>query len=738
MSNAPTQPANVDLIVPLQKRADLIVQPMQFGRRTFWSIKDPLSHRFYQLREEEFFLLEQLDGRITFGELKSRFNDRFASQTLADSQLQKFVGMLHAQGLVVADLPDQGKRLFARRQFGNRARVMRSITGILAIRFRGFDPERMLRGLYPLTAWFFSKWCVFGMLLLAVAALTLVTVQFETLQTRLPAFHAFFSLENAVWIVVAIAVSKVLHELGHALACKHFGGECHEMGIMFLVFAPCLYCNVSDAWLMPSKWHRAAIGAGGIYVEMCLASVCTFLWWFSEPGMPNTVCLNIVFVCSVSTLLVNGNPLLRYDGYYILSDILEVPNLRQQSMSIIKQWLSRWAMGTEIVNERMLPHRHRGLLAVYAISAVIYRFFVVAAILWFLHQALEPYGLSLFVHFLAVMLLSGMIVFPFWRGFKVVLHTARGRMMNWPRFLTASAIGGAVIAGIMVVPLPHRISAPALVESRDDAIVYVSVGGRLTKIAEGDDVSEGQPLAWLADPVLEQEIAQLSGEIDVLKVRLTSLRTNRASRDNELADQMQTLQAAIDDLNDRLAKKLQDEQRLIIKSPANGRILPPRKRKQEAPEGQLASWTGRPLDEENLGCHLEAGTTLCHIGSPSQVEAVVVLEQSDVEFISTGQRVLLALDQLPGETVWGTVEQISDSNLDIVAPELIAAGAIPTVMDEQGNARPVNAPYLARVRLDSEHPLLLRGTGTAKIYAPPLSIGSRIKRYLQDTFSFRL
>ncbi|MGH7128191.1 MAG: hemolysin D, partial [Planctomycetaceae bacterium] len=134
-----------------------------------------------------------------------------------------------------------------------------------------------------------------------------------------------------VWILVALAVVKIGHELAHAAACKHFGGECHEMGLMLLVFTPCLYCNVSDAWMLPSKWHRAAVGAAGMYLEVVLAAACTFLWWFSTPGLFNTICLNTMFVCSVGTLLFNGNPLLRYDGYYIISELFEVPNLHRQA-----------------------------------------------------------------------------------------------------------------------------------------------------------------------------------------------------------------------------------------------------------------------------------------------------------------------------------------------------------------------------------------------------------------------
>ena len=111
-----------------------------------------------------------------------------------------------------------------------------------------------------------------------------MTVQFDVFRSKLPEFHQFFSVHNAFLLAVVLAFTKVMHEFGHGLSCKHFGGECHEMGIMVLVLTPCLYCNVSDSWLLPNKWKRAAIGAAGMYVELMLASVCTFLWWFSQPG----------------------------------------------------------------------------------------------------------------------------------------------------------------------------------------------------------------------------------------------------------------------------------------------------------------------------------------------------------------------------------------------------------------------------------------------------------------------
>ena len=206
-----------------------------------------------------------------------------------------------------------------------------------------------------------------------LSAALLIGVQFDDFQSKLPSFNAFFAAKNWLLLAAVLGCTKVLHEFGHGLSCKHFGGECHEMGVMLLVLTPCLYCNVSDSWMLPNKWRRAAIGAAGMYVEVVLASLCTWIWWFTEPGLLHYTCLNIMFVSSVSTILFNANPLLRYDGYYICSDLMEVPNLRQKSNQILTRKLSEYCLGMEQPEDPFLPQRNQWLFALYTVAAFLYR-----------------------------------------------------------------------------------------------------------------------------------------------------------------------------------------------------------------------------------------------------------------------------------------------------------------------------------------------------------------------------
>ena len=346
----------------IRRRPDLIARRQHYLGRSYWVVKDPVGLTYFRFQEEEYALLNWLDGQISLDEIKDRFEAEFPPQKITLDEIQQFLGMLHRSGLVIAAVGGQGKQLLKRRRERRRKELMARLANVLCIRFKGIDPERFLNWLYPWIKWFYSPAAVFACIFFGLSALTLVMVQFQTVMNRLPAFHEFFSFQNALLLSATLGLTKVLHEFGHGMTCKHFGGECHELGVMVLVLTPCLYCNVSDSWLLPNKWQRAAIGAGGMYVELVLASFATWIWWFSEPGLLNHICLNVMFVCSVSTLVFNANPLLRYDGYYILSDITEIPNLRQKSTAVLSRKMGEWLLGLEQPRRPVPARAEPGLL----------------------------------------------------------------------------------------------------------------------------------------------------------------------------------------------------------------------------------------------------------------------------------------------------------------------------------------------------------------------------------------
>ncbi|MEQ9068033.1 MAG: hypothetical protein RLO18_14970, partial [Gimesia chilikensis] len=156
-----------------------------------------------------------------------------------------------------------------------------------------------------------------------------------------------------MWFVLGAA--KVVHEFGHGLSCKHYNGECHGMGIMFLVFSPCLYCDVSDSWMLRNKWQRIIIGGAGMYIEVIMSAIAVWIWWFTKPGLLNHLALNLFFISTVTTVIFNANPLMRFDGYYMMSDLLEIPNLRQKADKHLRDTFAWYCLGIESQRDPFMP-----------------------------------------------------------------------------------------------------------------------------------------------------------------------------------------------------------------------------------------------------------------------------------------------------------------------------------------------------------------------------------------------
>lgn len=727
----------------IRVRPDLSARRQYYLGQAYWVVKEPVGLNYFRFQEEEYAILRMIDGATSLDEIKERFEAEFPPQKITLEELQQFIGMLHKSGLVIADVPGQGKQLKARRDEKRRKEILGALSNILCIRFKGFDPERLLNRMYPYLKWMFSPVTLFFCLVLIVSAATLVVVQFDVFQSKLPGFYQFFSPTNALLLAATLGIAKVFHEFGHGLTCNHFGGECHEMGVMILVLTPCLYCNVSDSWMLPNKWQRAAIGAAGMFVEVVLASICTFIWWFTEPGLINNLCLNIMFIASVTTLIFNANPLLRYDGYYILADITEIPNLRQKATQILSRKAGQWFLGIEPPEDPFLPQRKQMFFVFYSVAAACYRWFVMASILYFLYQVFKPYRLEIIGHAIIAMSLFGLIVMPLYKLFKFFYVPGRLEKVKKPRMF-ASLAGLALIgAGVFFIPLPHSVFCTFEVQPRDAEPVYVTVPGILleSNVKPGDRVKQGDLLAVLQNLDLQLEIARLTGEAEQYDRQLESLAYRRFD-DPEAAASVEAVEKASKAVHEQLATKRRDAARLVLKAPIDGVVMPPPLRPDKKdPNGQLPPWSGMPTDDRNLGCTLEESTLFCQIGDPKTLEAMLIVDQGDVIFLQKGQKVEVKFDALPLDITYTTLTELPTRDIQ-VAPQRLAAkagGDLATVTDESGVERPQSASYPAMAPLENPDGTLRIGLrGRAKIHTEPKTLWQRASRFVQQTLNFKL
>ena len=382
-------------------RPDLVVQPQFYEGMTHYVIKDPLALKYFRFKIEEYFLLQQFDGKQTLQDVKKAFERKYRPQTISIEDLTRFVAQLHEAGIILIDSAEQAKVLIRRRKKNRWRKVWAFLANILFIKIPIIDPERLLTRMYPYFRWIFTRTFITLSVMSMLLAVILVVSQWKTFYDKLPDFQSFFNWWTILSFWVCLAVVKIIHEFGHGLTAKHFGGEVHEMGILFLVLTPALYCDVTDSWLLPNKWKRIWISAAGIYVECFLASIATFVWWYSTPGLLNSLAMATMFICSVNTILFNANPLLRYDGYYVMADWLEIPNLRIKSTQFFAYLIQEKVLGLEIPVQSYLPKSRRYLFVTYAVASYVYRWFVTFAILWFLSQVLKPYKLESVSYLLA-------------------------------------------------------------------------------------------------------------------------------------------------------------------------------------------------------------------------------------------------------------------------------------------------------------------------------------------------
>lgn len=734
----------------LRKRPDLTSARQRYQGTAYWVVKEPVGLQYFRFHEEEFFILNMLDGHVSLQQIKDGFEQRFAPQKITFGDLQQFIGMLHRSGLVISNAPGQGKALKTRGGTKRRKEMMGKFTNVFALRFRGVDPERFLNRLVPWVGWIFTVPALLCFVAFCLSALLLLGTQYETVYAKLPSFQQFFAADRWLYLGATMAVVKVLHELGHGISCKKFGGECHEIGFMLLVFTPCLYCNVSDSWMLPNKWKRVWIGAGGIYVEMILASFAMYTWYFTEPGLLNDLCLNMMFLNAVSTIVVNGNPLLRFDGYYILMDIVEIPNLRQKSTEVLKRWFQQTCLGLELPEDPFLPQRNQLFFALFTIASVIYRWVVVFSICWFLIKVLEPYGLAMIGRMVAVVGFAGLIIQPVKQTYKFCRTPGRLQKVKRGRLAATLAVAGAVIAFVVLVPLPHHIDCAFEVQHADMGMVYAGTPGRIaTTVAPGAQVKQGEIVAELENRDLLVELAHLQGEEKQAEVRLANMRF-RERRDPSVSADLRRQEELLQSFRQLRAKTEEEIEQLTVRAHVDGHVLPPPRRPENKSEdGRLPTWSGSPLAEKNRGALLMAEDVICQIGTPESLEAVLIVDQGDIQLIAKEMevdkremKVDLKFDSDRLKTFHGKIHDLSVSTRQQVSAGMSSqtGGDLQTEIDPQtGQVKPRSVSYQALVSLADVDEIMRPGyRGSAKVHTEPKTLGWRLWRLIIKTFNFEL
>jgi putative peptide zinc metalloprotease protein len=703
-------------MVRLRTRPDLNITPQKYEGKTHYVVKDPVAMRYYRFNDQEYYVVNMFDGTHTLEEIQKGFETNFRPHRLTLEDLESFSQQLLQAGLVQHETPQAGKELFTKRRKQRRMQKIATWTNILYIKLPVFDPDKILKHMLRYLWWIFTPWFFAATILLMAAAIGLVLTHFNTFYDKLPSYHEFFRWNTLLYMWIALGIVKVIHEFGHGLSCKAFGGECHEMGALFLCLSPCLYCNVSDSWTIPSKWKRIAISFAGIYVELVIASIATFVWWNTSDSIWNNISLCVMVLCSVSTVIFNANPLMRFDGYYMMADWLEIPNLRDRSNRMLKNLWCETCLGIEVQPEPYMEVSRQILFITYAVVSYLYRWMVTFSILYFLANWLKPYNLAALSGLLAAAALGSMIIWPCYRMGKNYFRRGRMPDMKRNRVAVTSTVIATIVGLFLFLPLPiSRIKQTGLVQldrealSRGKVTVPDQAILEALHVQNGDHVYDGQLLAEFRNRKLDEEMSDATKQRDQAlaeadaqtrtllgvvepdqKKQIETDRVHWVNMAGEQAERIRLLQGQIDALKN-------------LRAPCDGVVM-------EAPK----------RDEVGKQWEKEQPQPFCLIGDSSRLQVLVPVSADDYHLLQkdiAGTQGLRVTVRIPGrgmQYAYGKVTHLPEQDAKDIPVGLTHRGGGPVAVkpatDQQHQNQPQNQQYLIEIDLDEADPHLLPGT----------------------------
>jgi putative peptide zinc metalloprotease protein len=709
-----TNPPRDDRALPFRPRDDLRIAPIEAGGDVWYVIKDPLALRYIHLAAPQYRALRTLGGSRSLQDWSERARDpRHGAPgpgTLRD-WLREFLGW----GLVTRERMRPAGPLTRPR--GNPlANLWRGVRNPLYIQLPGWDPSGVLAGLDRRLGWLVSWPCLFVAACFVLLVWGQTLVHGDTFYRRLPGWDSLSRWQTWVSLWVAIGVSKVLHELAHGLVARRMGAECHAMGAALVLFSPALYCDVSDAWCLPRRRQRLAIALAGIVGETVCGAAALAVWWGTRPGWFHDWCWHLTAVTTLSTLAVNLNPLVRYDGYFVLSDLWGIPNLRQQAQRVVDRGIRRVLHGPhDHANEASSSRLTQAGLVLYAGLATGYRLVVLVTMGYALAAILKPWGLESGVWLYAASAVIGL-------GVTTGQHARRwlsgGR--SWrPWLVTAAGLALVGLGGTALwrTPFAWPQQAPFVIEPVDPARVYVTTPGDLAvmHVAAGDHVRIGEPLLELRDPALLRrrlellvECARREQEVALAKIQQSPAVEVEAA-------------AALATVSDQLAELERRIERLVLRAPRDGVVVPvtmPEPTKSAEDEA-LPTWSGSPLDAVNHGAWLPAGTEVLIVVPSAARRAVVSVSQSQRPAVRVGATWELQPTGEPRRRQRGMVREISPRTTTDWPSELRANAHTVT---NQATADPRHFPVTVLLEADAED-LPYGTTGVARFTTAPLTVG---------------
>ena len=572
-----------------------------YRNQSWYILQDPSSSRQHRFNRSAYVIIGLMDGVKTLQEIWDTATETLGDEVPTQDEIIGLLGQLHTADVLQSDIPPDTLELFER-QDKQRGKWKQRLLNPLALRFPLFDPDNFLVKWMGFVKPFVSWGALLLWVLIVGSAVILAIIHWPELTNDMA--DRVLKPENLLILWLVYPVVKLLHELGHAFLIRIWGGEVHEMGIMLLAFTPIPYVEASSSGAFPEKRKRMGVAAVGMGVELFVASLALFLWLNVESGQVSAVAYNVMLVGGVSTLLFNGNPLLRFDGYYVLADWAEIPNLYQRSTRYLGYLLQRYLFNIEDAVSPVTAVGERSWFVCYGIAAFFYRLFVLAALTLFVSSKFFIVGILI-----AIWAISTQILLPVVKNSYGFYTSVKGRRKR-TRFITAS-IATTIIAAILFfgVPIPLTTQIEGVVSLPENSRIRFGTDCFIAEVLAQNDsiVKNGQSLVRCEDPFLE-------AEVQVLEANLLEAQARYSGEPLQERVQREILKEEVASVKADLVRALERKNELIVKSPGEGHFVLP--------------------NGDNLQGHfVEQGALLGYIIGAVEANVVVVVSQSDIALV---------------------------------------------------------------------------------------------------------
>ena len=626
----------------------------------WYVVQEPVSGKYHRLSPAGYQFVCRLNGidnvQAVWDDLCNTGASRGGDIPTQD-EIVNLLMQLHAADLMQGDVIPDASLLLKRHSKRRQQTWKQWVLNPMSLKLPLVDPDAFLDATVRLFGWAFSPLGAILWLTVVIPALFLAGQNWATLTTNLS--DQVFGHNNLWLMAIVFPIIKLAHELGHGFAVKTWGGQVHEAGIMLLVLAPAPYVDASASSGFRSKFRRAIVGAAGMLTEVFLAALAMYVWVAVEPGLVRSIAYNVMIVAGVSTLVVNGNPLMRYDAYYILSDLIEIPNLAQRGQKYLLHWWNRNIFG---ITDQDDPHESAGekrWLLFYTIISWCYRVFVTLSIALFIANEFFFFGVLL-----AVWSVISLICIPIFKGVRYVLkNPSLQRKRKRAKTISLSLVV-LTIALLIFVPAPSRTQSQGVVWLPEQSMLRAGENGFFGRWLV-------QPGAWVQKdtPIFIQEDPQLATSVDVAQAKVLEAQARYSIDQFTNPAKAEIAKSQLEQEKTVLARAQEKLAKLLVYSQNEGILI-----------------VAKPQDMP--GKYLKKGDLIAYVLNKTDLIARVVVDQADIDLVRTRLRSadLRFADSLPITHATSVLRQVPAGTQELPSNALATAqGGIIAVDPQDSN-----------------------------------------------------